>query len=536
MRYLNALQLFSMIIVFFCPCIISQVNLEWVSRYSGLLDGYDGALSVTVDDSGYIYTTGGTQNVNVGNDFDYITIKYTPFGDSVWVKRFNGPENGFDVARDLAVDDSGNVYVTGTSVMGTLKYDKSGNEVWFRRFGQFSAGYKIQIDQNRYIYVAGESNFDYALVKFDTDGNLIWSKTYNGPANNNDIIRDLVIDNRANIVVTGGSKVIGNDWDIATIKYDGGTGDALWIRRYEGLSSYSFNEGYGITSDDSNNIYITGWSDGINGTPQCITIKYSSDGDLLWERRFPADGNIGYAGYDIINDPSGFVYVAARANGYEDVLIKYDYDGNLVWSAHYKASHFFATNQPRLVLDKFRNVYMSSVNSDSLYTYFVVLKYIPDGNREWEYRYYYPPVTGTFSVNNAYDLFVDSSLNVYVTGESIVSGLGTDFDILTIKLSQDSTTFVQDTNIFPSEFQLFPAYPNPFNSITNISFTLPYSSEVDMKIYNILGEEITTLISGSYLASTHTVQWDAGDLPSGMYLCRLQAENEQRVIKLLLVR
>jgi hypothetical protein len=536
MRYLNALQLFSMIIVFFCPCIISQVNLEWSSRFSGSYDGIDGASVVTVDDSGYIYITGGSQSLMGGNDFDYITIKYTPFGDSVWVKRFNGPENGFDVARDIAVDDSGNVYVTGTSVMGTLKYDKSGNEVWFRRFGQFSAGYKIQIYQNRYIYVAGESNFDYALVKFDTDGNLIWSKTYNGPANNNDIIRDMVIDNKSNIVVTGGSKVIGNDWDIATIKYAGDTGDTLWIRRYEGLSSYSFNEGYGITSDDSNNIYITGWSDGINGTPQCITIKYSSDGDLIWERRFPAGGDIGYSGYDIINDPSGFLYVAARANGYEDVLIKYDYDGNLVWSAHYTASHFFATNQPRLVLDKSDNIYISSVNSDSLFTYFVVLKYDPSGNIKWEYRYHYPPVSGTFSVNFASDLYVDSYLNVYLTGASIVSGTGTNYDILTIKLSQDTTTSVQGTAIILSAFQLLPAYPNPFNAVTNISFSLPFSSDIDMKIYNILGEEITTLITGSYSAGTHTVQWDAGDLPSGMYLCRVMADNEQRVIKLLLAR
>jgi flagellar hook assembly protein FlgD len=63
-----------------------------------------------------------------------------------------------------------------------------------------------------------------------------------------------------------------------------------------------------------------------------------------------------------------------------------------------------------------------------------------------------------------------------------------------------------------------------------------------MKIYNILGEDITTLISGNYSAGKHTVQWDAGGLPSGIYLCRLsagsfgQAGNKQRVIKLLLMK
>jgi flagellar hook assembly protein FlgD len=83
---------------------------------------------------------------------------------------------------------------------------------------------------------------------------------------------------------------------------------------------------------------------------------------------------------------------------------------------------------------------------------------------------------------------------------------------------------------------LFSAYPNPFNPVTNITFALPNSAVVEIKIYNLLGEEITTLVSEYYSAGTYTVQWDAGDLPSGMYLCRMKSENEQRVIKLLLMK
>lgn len=88
----------------------------------------------------------------------------------------------------------------------------------------------------------------------------------------------------------------------------------------------------------------------------------------------------------------------------------------------------------------------------------------------------------------------------------------------------------------PETFSLEQNYPNPFNPVTNITFSIPISSEVVIRIYDILGEEVTTLISGSYSAGTHTVQWDAGDLPSGMYLCSLQAGDEQRVIKLLLMK
>ncbi|MBS4033992.1 MAG: SBBP repeat-containing protein [Ignavibacterium sp.] len=522
---------------FFCTVTFSvcaQVNLEWTARYNGIDNLRDRGFAIAVDDSGFIYVTG----VSLGaiTDRDYITIKYTPSGDTVWVRLFNGPENGFDVARDIAIDDSGNVYVTGTSVMGTMKYDKDGNEIWFRRFGQFSAGYRIDIDKDGSIYVAGESNNNYATVKYDTEGNQLWAHTYNGPGNLQDRISDIVIDNNDDVIVTGRSRGTVTDYDIATIKYSGSTGDTLWLRRYNGPSpSQPYDSGDAITVDDRNNVYVTGWSDGINGAAQCIVIKYSSDGELLWERRFPPGGGYGMAGYDIINDPSGYIYAAARSHGNEDRLFKYDYEGNLMWTKQYIAAHLFATNPPRLALDIFGNVYMSSANS-SEYAYYIILKYDPDGNQLFEYRYHEPPVSGSLSINAAYDIHVDADMNIYLTGESLVSGMGTDFDILTIKLSQDSTTSVQGTAIIPSAFKLLPAYPNPFNSSTNITFTLPYSSDVGMKIYNILGEEITTLISEYRTAGFHTINWDAGDLPSGLYLGKLQAGSNHGIVKILLIR
>ncbi len=511
----------------------AQVKLDWNARYNGIFNLHDRGLAIAIDDSGFVYVTGLSVGTTTGRD--YITIKYTPSGDTVWARLFNGPENGFDVARDIAIDDSGNVYVTGTSVMGTMKYDKDGNEIWFRRFGQFSAGYRIDIDKTGDIYIAGESNNDYATVKYNTEGNQLWAKTYNGPGNAQDRIADMVIDNNDDVIVTGRSRGTVTDYDIATIKYSGNTGDTLWVRRYNGPSpAQPYDRGDGITVDDRNNVYVTGWSDGINGSAQCIVIKYSPDGELLWERRFPPGGGYGMAGYDIMNDPSGYIYAAARSHGNEDRLFKYDYEGNLIWTRQYIAAHLFAPNDPKLTLDQIGNIYMTSTTYDGTHAYYIVLKYDVDGNLLWEYRYRHPG--SSMSVNNAYDIYVDSDMNIYVTGESIVSGMGTDYDILTIKLSQDTTTFVQDTDIFPSAFQLLPAYPNPFNAITNITFTIPQASNVEMKIYNILGVEITTPISDYRSAGTHTVQWNAGELPSGMYLCRLQSENEQRVIKLLLVR
>jgi hypothetical protein len=158
------------------------------------------------------------------------------------------------------------------------------------------------------------------------------------------------------------------------------------------------------------------------------------------------------------------------------------------------------------------------------------LKYNPDGDRIWEYRYQ----TSSISFSYVYAICVDSNQNVYLTGEA--GGAGTSYDIVTLKLSQDTTTNIQGTDLIPSEFQLLPAYPNPFNPVANITFSLPKGESVEIKIYNLLGEEITILISDYFLPGTHTIQWDVEDLPSGVYLCKMQAGGNQETIKLLLLK
>jgi hypothetical protein len=417
--------------------------------------------------------------------------------------------------------------------MGTIKYDKDGNEIWFRRFGQFSAGYKMKIDKEDFLYIAGESNADYALVKYDIDGNLIWARTYNGPANSSDRINDMILDSKGNVIVTGQSHGIGTHWDYATVKYSP-DGDTLWVRRYNGPApTFPGDYAYAITVDDNDNVYVTGWSDGENERAQCFTIAYSHDGDSLWSHRYPEGGVLGYACFDIAYDQRGFIYVVARSNGNNDTVIKYDLDGNLIRTIVYNTNHTFTPDLARIALDKEGNIYLMSHGEVSTRTDYIIVKYSPEGEMIWEYKY--PGVGQT--INQAFAIFVDEQSNIYITGENIGSLCpGGGFDYLTIKLSQDTTTSADDVELHPSEFQLLPAYPNPFNSATNITFTLPQSANVDMRIYNILGEEIATIISDYRSAGTHTIQWDAGDLPSGLYLCKLQAGNKQRVIKLLLMK
>jgi hypothetical protein len=88
----------------------------------------------------------------------------------------------------------------------------------------------------------------------------------------------------------------------------------------------------------------------------------------------------------------------------------------------------------------------------------------------------------------------------------------------------------------PVEFILEQNYPNPFNPSTTIEFTLPKSDFVTLKVYNLLGEEITTLVSEKLSAGMHQFEWDARELARGLHLYRIEAGEFVQCKKLVLMR
>jgi hypothetical protein len=94
----------------------------------------------------------------------------------------------------------------------------------------------------------------------------------------------------------------------------------------------------------------------------------------------------------------------------------------------------------------------------------------------------------------------------------------------------------QDDKYVPSAFQLLQNYPNPFNPTTRIEFSLPKASRVILKIHDLLGKEIGTLINEKLPAGVHSTIWNATNYPTGIYFYRLQTENFSKTKKLLLIK
>ncbi len=95
---------------------------------------------------------------------------------------------------------------------------------------------------------------------------------------------------------------------------------------------------------------------------------------------------------------------------------------------------------------------------------------------------------------------------------------------------------IDDETSPPREFVLSQNYPNPFNAQTTITYTQTRSGPVVLNIYNLLGERVATVFEGAQDAGEHSAIWDAGEMPSGIYFCRMTAGDDARVMKMILMK
>jgi hypothetical protein len=221
---------------------------QWVQHYVKKKGWTDAASALAVDSAGNVYVTGQEQVSGLGSDF--LTIKYDTGGKQQWIQRYHGPGMEEDKAVAIGLDKLGNVYITGESNGGgdngydyvTIKYDANGKQQWLQRYnGQESSSDRptaMAVDDFGNVYVTGSSQGvtgqDYVTLKYDTHGQQQWMQRYNGPGNDYDYPTAIAVDGAGNVYVTGyswGGHEAG--FDYATVKYRA-DGKQLWVQRYSG--------------------------------------------------------------------------------------------------------------------------------------------------------------------------------------------------------------------------------------------------------------------------------------------------------------
>jgi len=91
-------------------------------------------------------------------------------------------------------------------------------------------------------------------------------------------------------------------------------------------------------------------------------------------------------------------------------------------------------------------------------------------------------------------------------------------------------------NDFSGEYKLHINYPNPFNPETSIKYEIPYTSKVTVKIFDITGKEVETLVDRQLEAGSYEVKWNASDYPSGVYFYKLTAGDYTETRKMILLK
>ena len=166
---------------------------------------------------------------------DQITARYNSAGVRQWLMRYNGPGNGTDLGQSIVLDSAGNVFSAGSSRgsgsaqsdIEISKYSPAGTPMGYQRYnvGSESESFvTMKTDAAKNIYIAGfkfsgSSGIDVLILKYNPALTMIWSKTYDGVDNNNDLSSDLALDNSGNIYLAGTTYMNSTNIDYLTIKY-----------------------------------------------------------------------------------------------------------------------------------------------------------------------------------------------------------------------------------------------------------------------------------------------------------------------------
>lgn len=416
----------------------SQMSQQWASIYNGPFNNYDIPYSMTVDGLGNVYVAGMSvyDTIPNNNRSNIVTIKYDASGIQQWAAVYDGPghtDSSGDIPTAIAVDNQGNVYVTGWSMgyssgfdWATIKYNSSGVQQWVQRYVAASYSYDIpkdlKVDGLGNVYVTGRrvlSNTDlgdFVTVKYNTSGVQQWIRIYDNQHANGDLASLLEIDNIGNVYVTGESYGVGTHFDYATIKYNS-SGDELWVRRSNSGGQYSDDKPYDIAVDNFGNVIVTGLGAG--------TVKFNSSGDLQWVKGI-------HPGYinSIAVDAIGNVYITGPTSippVYNNAITKISSSGDSLWVKF--ISNVTSNSRWSISIDKCLGyIYTSGPHSEGNNRYLMAVRYNSFGDSLWSGVYSGDPAAPTLMVT-------DGIGNTYVTG---ISNVYPNNNIITLKYSPTS--------------------------------------------------------------------------------------------------
>jgi len=366
-----------------------------------------------------------------------------------WIDIQPGMINNVNANFSIAEDLSGNFYTTGFEYLSNysdikiIKFNSSGNILWMRSYNGSAnlsdGGNSIAIDRANNVYISGyvtktPVNTDIVLLKYNPDGDLIWDKEFSGSANLNDFGGSVVTDDSGNVFLSGNTSHTVSGSDITLIKYDS-SGSFKWVKYYNsGLDTNDYD--LKMKMDRNGNLCIAGYNNNSTGNnTKTLALKFDHDGDLLWNRIYNGPKSGFNTPHDFIVDRSDNMIITGCSPGigsgiYDYITIKYDPDGEMKWLSRYNQQGTYYDVANSLAEGSDGSIYVTGVSgiliNQSTFD-IVTIKYDSNGTQKWSAIY--NGAGNNTDIGNK--ILIDENENVFVTG--ITSGQGTLKDIVIIK-------------------------------------------------------------------------------------------------------
>ncbi len=444
-------------------------EIQWEKTY-GLIEKDEAAKSVLQTNDGGFIIIGHNEQIDTTNQgfHDVCLIRTDENGDSLWTKTYGGL--GDDYAYSIIAANDGGYIITG-------------------------------------LFDIGGGATDVYLIRIDSQGNTLWTKTYGGPYVDVGTSIQQLFDDGYVVTGTWGSTPGTQGQDVCLLRLDS-IGDSLWIKIFGG-EKYDMGKSVQQTSDSG--FIIAGESSSFTGGSDIYLIRTDRNGDSLWTRVYGDSLQFEYCNSVLQNTEGNFIVAGFKYNlsDHQSFLMEVDSNGDTVWMRTYGGDDMDKTFSLQQTSDGGYILVGITYQSSRIIFNVYIIRTNNKGDTLW---------TKTFDGGWGSSIKETSDGGYIIAGSSEPQDVsGSKTDIYLVKLGPD-----------PIEIDKHPHtnFTNKDNLNINsrnhsFKYNVPYYIKTKLRVYDPMGKLVSNLVDDWHSKGTYYVKWDSSKISNGVYFVRL---------------